>query len=558
VNPFKPFSPLSKFNTMTDAIFSVPQPVNEPVWNYAPGSPEKLALKKALAEAKATLKDIPMYIGGKHVFTSEKVAMHPPHERAHTLGHHARGTAEHVHAAIDAALRAKPAWEAMPWQERAAIFLRAADLLTGPYRARMSAATMLCQSKNAFQAEIDCICELADFWRYNVYFMQEIYKQQPASARGMWNRTDWRPLEGFVFALTPFNFTAIAGNLPTAPAMLGNVAVWKPAESQIYSAALIMEILEEAGLPAGVINLVYVDGPTIGEIVFRHPEFAGIHFTGSTGVFQRIWKTIGENIAGYKSYPRIVGETGGKDFVVAHSSADPKALAVALGRGAFEFQGQKCSAASRAYIPASLWPQVREYLVADLKTMQMGSTEDFRNFINAVIDEKAFDKISAYIQEAKKSDKVKVIAGGNFDKSVGYFIEPAVLEVSDPNYITMCEEIFGPVLTVYVYEDDQFEQILDLTNTTSPYALTGAIFARDRSAVELANNRLRHAAGNYYINDKPTGAVVGQQPFGGGRASGTNDKAGSMINLYRWLSPRTMKETLAPPTDYRYPFLSEE
>lgn len=558
VNPFKPFSPFSKFNTMTDAIFSVPQPVNEPVWNYAPGSPEKLALKKALAEAKATRKDIPMYIGGKHVFTSEKVAIHPPHERAHTLGHHARGTAEHVHAAINAALGAKPAWEAMPWQERAAIFLRAADLLTGPYRARMSAATMLCQSKNAFQAEIDCICELADFWRYNVYFMQEIYKQQPASARGMWNRTDWRPLEGFVFALTPFNFTAIAGNLPTAPAMLGNVAVWKPAESQIYSAALIMEILEEAGLPAGVINLVYVDGPTIGDIVFRHPEFAGIHFTGSTGVFQRIWKTIGENIAGYKSYPRIVGETGGKDFVVAHNSADPKAVAVALGRGAFEFQGQKCSAASRAYIPASLWPQVREYLVADLKTMQMGSTEDFRNFINAVIDEKAFDKISAYIQEAKKSDNVKVIAGGNFDKSVGYFIEPTVLEVSDPHYITMCEEIFGPVLTVYVYEDGQFEQILDLTNTTSPYALTGAIFSRDRAAIELAGDKLRHAAGNYYINDKPTGAVVGQQPFGGGRASGTNDKAGSMINLYRWLSPRTMKETLAPPTDYRYPFLSEE
>ncbi|MFM7400914.1 MAG: L-glutamate gamma-semialdehyde dehydrogenase, partial [Bacteroidota bacterium] len=532
---------------MTDAIFSVPLPVNEPVWNYAPGSPEKLALKKALAEAKSSQKDVPMYIGGEHVFTAEKVAMHPPHERAHTLGYHARGTAEHVQAAIDAALRAKPSWEAMPWQERAAIFLRVADLLTGPYRARMSAATMLCQSKNAFQAEIDCICELADFWRYNVYFMQEIYKQQPASSRGMWNRTDWRPLEGFVFALTPFNFTAIAGNLPTAPAMLGNVAVWKPAESQIYSASLIMEILEEAGLPAGVINLVYVDGPTIGDIVFRHPEFAGIHFTGSTGVFQRIWKTIGENIAGYRSYPRIVGETGGKDFVVAHKSADPKAVAVALGRGAFEFQGQKCSAASRAYMPASLWPQVKEHLLADLKTMQMGTTEDFRNFINAVIDEKAFDKISAYIQDAKKSDKVKVIAGGNFDKSVGYFIEPAVLEVSDPNYVTMCEEIFGPVLTVYVYEDDQFEQILDTTNTTSPYALTGAIFARDRSAVELANNRLRHAAGNYYINDKPTGAVVGQQPFGGGRASGTNDKAGSMINLYRWLSPRTMKETLAPP-----------
>jgi len=549
---------ISKFNTMTDAIFSVPQPVNEPVWNYAPGSPEKLALKKALAEAKATQKDVPMYIGGRHVFTDEKVAMRPPHEHAHILGYHARGTAEHVKNAIAAALSAKPAWEAMPWQERAAIFLRAADLLTGPYRARMSAATMLCQSKNAFQAEIDCICELADFWRYNVYFMQEIYKQQPASARGMWNRTDWRPLEGFVFALTPFNFTAIAGNLPTAPAMLGNVAVWKPAESQIYSASLIMEILEEAGLPAGVINLVYVDGPTIGDIVFRHPEFAGIHFTGSTGVFQRIWKTIGENIAGYKSYPRIVGETGGKDFVMAHSSADPKALAVALGRGAFEFQGQKCSAASRAYIPASLWPQVKEYLLADLKTMQMGITEDFRNFVNAVIDEKAFDKISAYIQEAKKSDKVKVIAGGNSDKSAGYFVEPTVLEVSDPHYVTMCEEIFGPVLTVYVYEDGQFEQTLELTNTTSPYALTGAIFARDRAAIELANNSLRHAAGNYYINDKPTGAVVGQQPFGGGRASGTNDKAGSMINLYRWLSPRTMKETLAPPTDYRYPFLAEE
>ena len=549
---------ISKFNTMTDAIFSVPQPVNEPVWNYAPGSPEKLALKKALAEAKATQKDVPMYIGGRHVFTDEKVAMRPPHEHAHILGYHARGTAEHVKNAIAAALSAKPAWEAMPWQERAAIFLRAADLLTGPYRARMSAATMLCQSKNAFQAEIDCICELADFWRYNVYFMQEIYKQQPASARGMWNRTDWRPLEGFVFALTPFNFTAIAGNLPTAPAMLGNVAVWKPAESQIYSASLIMEILEEAGLPAGVINLVYVDGPTIGDIVFRHPEFAGIHFTGSTGVFQRIWKTIGENIAGYKSYPRIVGETGGKDFVMAHSSADPKALAVALGRGAFEFQGQKCSAASRAYIPASLWPQVKEYLLADLKTMQMGTTEDFRNFVNAVIDEKAFDKISAYIQEAKKSDKVKVIAGGNSDKSAGYFVEPTVLEVSDPHYVTMCEEIFGPVLTVYVYEDGQFEQTLELTNTTSPYALTGAIFARERAAIELANNSLRHAAGNYYINDKPTGAVVGQQPFGGGRASGTNDKAGSMINLYRWLSPRTMKETLAPPTDYRYPFLAEE
>jgi len=543
---------------MTDAIFTVPHHVNEPIWNYAPGSPEKIALKKALAEAKARQKDVPMYIGGKHVFSEEKKAMHPPHERAHVLGHYSKGNASHVQAAIDAALAAKPAWEAMPWQERAAIFLRAADLLTGPYRAKMSAATMLCQSKNAYQAEIDCICELADFWRYNVYFMQEIYKQQPLSTRNVWNRTDWRPLEGFVFALTPFNFTAIAGNLPTAPAMLGNVAVWKPAESQIYSASIIMEILEEAGLPAGVINLVYVSGPVMGEVVLNHPSFAGIHFTGSTGVFQQIWKTIGENIANYHSYPRIVGETGGKDFVMVHNSADPRAVAVALGRGAFEYQGQKCSAASRAYVPKSIWAEVRDHLVADLKSMPMGTTEDFRNFVNAVIDEKAFDKISNYIVEAKKSDKVKVIAGGNFDKSKGYFIEPTVLEVSDPMYVTMCEEIFGPVLTVYVYEDQDYSKTLDLLNATSPYALTGAIFANDRAALALANEKLRHAAGNYYINDKPTGAVVGQQPFGGGRASGTNDKAGSMINLYRWLSPRTLKENMVPPTDFRYPFLGEE
>jgi len=543
---------------MTDAIFTVPHPVNEPVWNYAPGSPEKITLKKALAEAKKQQKEVPMFIGGERVFSDEKIAMRPPHERAHLLGHYSKGNADHVQAAIKAALKAKPAWEAMPWQERAAIFLRAADLLTGPYRAKMSAATMLCQSKNVFQAEIDCICELADFWRYNVYFMQEIYKQQPLSTRTVWNRTDWRPLEGFIFALTPFNFTAIAGNLPTAPAMLGNVAVWKPAESQIYSAAVIMEILEEAGLPAGVINLIYVDGPTVGDVVFRHPDFAGIHFTGSTGVFQRIWKTIGENIAIYKSYPRIVGETGGKDFVMVHNSADPKAVAVALGRGAFEFQGQKCSAASRAYVPKSLWKKVKDYLLADLKSMKMGTTEDFRNFINAVIDEKAFDKISGYINAARKSDKVKIIAGGTCDKSKGFFIEPTVLEASDPMYVTMCEEIFGPVLTIYVYDDKKYAQTLDLVNSTSPYALTGAIFADDRAAIALANEKLRHAAGNYYINDKPTGAVVGQQPFGGGRASGTNDKAGSMLNMYRWLSPRTMKENFVPPVDYRYPFLGEE
>ena len=543
---------------MTDAIFTVPAPVNEPIWNYAPGSPEKAALKHAIAQAKSEQKKVPMFIGGKHVHTAEQVAMHPPHEHAHVLGHYSKGNADHVRQAIDAALAAKPSWEAMPWQERAAIFLRAADLLTGTYRAKMSAATMLCQSKNAYQAEIDCICELADFWRYNVYFMQEIYKQQPLSTRGVWNRTDWRPLEGFVFALTPFNFTAIAGNLPSAPAMLGNVAVWKPAESQIYSAAVIMEIFEAAGLPPGVINLVYVDGPTVGDVVFNHPDFAGIHFTGSTGVFQRIWKTIGENIAGYKSYPRIVGETGGKDFVFAHNSADPKAIAVALGRGAFEFQGQKCSAASRAYIPKSLWEDVKTHLQADLATMKMGSTENFTHFINAVIDEKAFTKISAYITAAKKAEGVELIAGGNFDKSKGYFIEPTVLRVDDPYYTTMCEEIFGPVLTIYVYEDKDFEKMLDIANNTSPYALTGAIFANDRAALATANQKLRHAAGNYYINDKPTGAVVGQQPFGGGRASGTNDKAGSMLNMYRWLSPRTMKETMTPPTDYRYPFLGEE
>jgi 1-pyrroline-5-carboxylate dehydrogenase len=539
-------------------MYTVPQPYNEPIYNYAPGSPEKIALKKALAEAKSTQKDIPMYIGGKEVFTDQKVALRPPHELAHTLGHYSKGSAAHVHQAIEAALAAKATWEALPWEERAAIFLRAADLLTGPYRARMSAATMLCQSKNAYQQEIDCICELADFWRYNVHFAQEIYRQQPISTKTTWNRTDWRPLEGFVFALTPFNFTAIAGNLPTAPAMLGNVVVWKPAESQIYSASLIMEILMEAGLPAGVINLVYVDGPTVGDIVLGHPEFAGIHFTGSTGVFQKLWSTIGNNISRYKSYPRIVGETGGKDFVVAHASADPKAVAVALGRGAFEYQGQKCSAASRAYIPQSLWPAVQEHLLEDLKHMKMGSTEDFTNFVNAVIDEKAFNKIAAYIDSAKQSSSVQVIAGGHYDKSKGYFIEPTVLLTTDPNYTTMCEEIFGPVLTVYVYEDEAFDATLDLVDRTSPYALTGAIFARDRMVIEQVNRKLRHAAGNYYINDKPTGAVVGQQPFGGGRASGTNDKAGSMINLYRWLSPRTMKENAVPPVDFRYPFLGEE
>ncbi len=542
---------------MSDAIFSIPHPVNESVLSYAPGSPERAELKKALADLKSVERDIPMYIGGQHVYTNDQRRIRPPHELKHTLGYYSAGMAEHVQIAIEAALKAKPAWEAMPWQERAAIFLKAADLLTGPYRARMNAATMLCQSKNPFQAEIDAVCELADFWRFNAWFMQEIYRQQPISVRNTWNRMDWRPLEGFVFALTPFNFTSIAGNLPTAPAIVGNVAVWKPAESQIYSASIIMEVLEAAGLPPGVINLVYVDGPTAGEVIFKHPQFAGLHFTGSTGVFQRLWKTIGENIATYRTYPRIVGETGGKDFVMVHHSADPKAVAVALTRGAFEYQGQKCSAASRAYIPQSLWPKVEEYLLDDLRSIKMGNPEDFTNFFNAVIDEKAFSKISNYIAEAKKSDKVRVIFGGNYDKSEGYFIEPTVLLTTDPHYVTMCEEIFGPVLTLYLYDDNQYAETLELVNNTSPYALTGAVFARDRAALVLADEKLRHAAGNYYINDKPTGAVVGQQPFGGARASGTNDKAGSVLNLYRWLSPRAIKENFVPPTDYRYPFMLE-
>ena len=446
----------------------------------------------------------------------------------------------------------------MDWQDRAAIFLKAADLLVGPYRARMMAATMLCQSKNAYQAEIDCIAELADFWRYNVQFLTDIYAQQPNSSAGVWNRTEYRALEGFIFALTPFNFTAIAGNLPAAPALCGNVAVWKPAESQIYSAQVIMDILEEAGLPDGVINLIFVDGPTTGEVILSHRDFAGLHFTGSTTVFNHLWQKIGSNLGKYKSYPRIVGETGGKDFVMVHNSSDAKAVATALSRGAFEFQGQKCSAASRAYIPKSLWKDVKKYLTEDLKTMKMGTTEDFTNFINAVIDEKSFDKISHYIAEAQKATDAHIIIGGNCNKTEGYFIEPTVIVVDTPQYKTMCEEIFGPVLTIYVYADKDFEKTLDILDATSPYALTGSIFAKDRAALALATEKLRHAAGNFYINDKPTGAVVGQQPFGGARMSGTNDKAGSALNLYRWLSARTIKETLVSPTDYRYPFLAEK
>lgn len=540
---------------MSNAVFNLPQIHNEPVLTYVKGSAERIQLTDALKDWKSKVTDIPMYIGGKRITTDEKVNIRPPHELKHLLGKYNKGGSGHVRQAIQAALRAKPAWEAMPWQDRAAIFLKAADLLAGPYRAKMNAATMLGQSKNVFQAEIDAVAEWADFLRFNTRFMMEIYNQQPISAPLTWNRMEYRPLEGFVFALTPFNFTSIAGNLPCAPALMGNTVVWKPAETQIFSAHVIMEILIEAGLPDGVINLVYVTGQTAGDVIFNHPDFAGLHFTGSTGVFQKLWQTIGNNLPKYKSYPRIVGETGGKDFVIAHPSADVAAVAVALARGAFEYQGQKCSAASRAYLPASLWPAIKKRLLTDLESMKMGSPEDFGNFINAVIDEKAFDKITSYILRAKKDKGAKIIAGGEFDKSKGYFIQPTVIQVTDPQYVTMCEELFGPVLSVYVYPDEDYKKVLGVLDSTSPYALTGAVFARDRAAISMTAERLKHAAGNFYINDKPTGAVVGQQPFGGARASGTNDKAGSVLNLFRWVSPRAIKENFNPPLDYRYPFM---
>ncbi|TAH22743.1 MAG: L-glutamate gamma-semialdehyde dehydrogenase [Cytophagales bacterium] len=543
---------------MTFGNFKVPVPINEPVKNYAPNSPEKRELKAMLAKMKGELVDIPMYIGGERVFTDHKVRIAPPYEHQHTLGHFSMGDGLHVEQAVRASLGAKYAWANLSWEHRASIFLKAADLLATKYRAKINAATMLGQSKNAFQAEIDAACELIDFLRFNVYFMTEIYSQQVISSAGIWNRLEQRPLEGFVFAITPFNFTAIGGNLAIAPALMGNTVVWKPAFTQIYSAQVIMEVLIEAGLPDGVINLIYTEGADAGDVIFNHPDFAGLHFTGSTGVFQHLWKIIGNNIPKYKSYPRIVGETGGKDFVVAHKSADAKALATALVRGAFEFQGQKCSAASRAYIPANLWEEVKGYLVEDLKSIKMGSPEDFRNFVNAVIDERAFDKITKYIDDAKNAQGVELVAGGNYDKSVGYFIEPTIFRVDDNQYTTICEEIFGPVLTVYVYQAELFEEVLELADMTSPYALTGSIFAQDRYAIDLASQKLINSAGNFYINDKPTGAVVGQQPFGGARASGTNDKAGAMYNLLRWVSTRTIKETFVPPTDYRYSFLGEE
>ncbi|MEM9991251.1 MAG: L-glutamate gamma-semialdehyde dehydrogenase, partial [Bacteroidota bacterium] len=508
---------------MANAFFKVPTAVNEPVLQYAPNAPERATLQAQLKAFKSTPTAVPMYIGGKKVYTEEQVSIHPPHETKHTLGHYHKGNATHVQQAIDAALAAREAWANTPWEERAAIFLKAADLLSGPYRAKMNAATMLCQSKNAYQAEIDAAAEMCDFFRFNAQYLTEIYAQQPLSVKGIWNRLEYRPLEGFIFALTPFNFTSIAANLCAAPALCGNVVVWKPADSQIYSAKIIMDLFEEAGLPDGVINLVFADGPTAGEVIFQHPDFAGLHFTGSTGVFKQLWKTIGNNLGQYKSFPRIVGETGGKDFVVAHPSASAQQVVTALSRGAFEFQGQKCSAASRAYIPASMWAAVEAGLKRDLGSFKMGSPEDFGNFINAVIDERAFDKITGYIAQAQEDEDASVIIGGKYDKSEGYFVEPTVILAKTPDYTTMCEEIFGPVLTIYVYPDAQYEEILETADATSAYSLTGAIFAKDRAAVQTAIHKLRHAAGNFSINDKPTGAVVGQQPFGGARASGTND-----------------------------------
>jgi 1-pyrroline-5-carboxylate dehydrogenase len=540
---------------MSTGFFNVPIAINEPVKNYAPNSLERKQLQDTIAAMRAQQMDIPMYIGNQEVRTNDTAVLTSPHDHQHVLGHYHKGNKTHVAQAIDAALAARPNWVNMSWEQRAAIFLKAAELAAGPFRMKLNAATMMGQSKNVYQAEIDAACEFTDFLRFNVQYMTEIYKQQPISSPGVWNRVEQRPLEGFVFALTPFNFTAIAGNLPSSAALMGNVVVWKPANTQIYAANVLMQLFKAAGVPDGVINLVYVSGPDAGDVIFKHPDFAGIHFTGSTSVFQDIWKSIGNNIHLYKSYPRIVGETGGKDFIMAHPTADVKTLVTALSRGAFEYQGQKCSAASRAYVPSNLWNETKALLQADLKSFKMGPTEDFSNFINAVIDEKSFDKLAKYIDAAKQDKNVEIIAGGNYDKSKGWFIEPTVIVTKDPYYVTMCEELFGPVLTIFVYNENEFEATLDIVDKTSVYALTGAIIAQDRYAIDLATKKLNHSAGNFYINDKCTGAVVGQQPFGGARGSGTNDKAGSMINLLRWVSPRTIKETFVPATDYRYPFL---
>ncbi len=541
---------------MSNSISTVPIAVNEPVKSYAVGSPEReslLAAYKKMYNQEAI--EIPMYIGAEKVYTDNKKKLTSPHENQKVIATYNAGDKKHIEQAIDAALNAKKAWADLPWEDRAAVFLRAADLLAGPFRDKLNAATMLGQSKNVFQAEIDAACELIDFFRFNVQYMTEIYRQQPESLPGIWNRLEYRPLEGFVFALSPFNFTSIAANLSAAPAMMGNVVVWKPAETQIYSAQVLMEIFQAAGLPDGVINMVTVSGKDASEIIFNHKDFAGIHFTGSTDVFRQLWKGIANNLEKFRSYPRIVGETGGKDFIMVHESANAAEVATAMSRGAFEFQGQKCSAASRAYIPSNLWPDVKRIVVDQVNSFKMGSPDDTSNFVNAVISEKAFDRIADYIDFVKKSTDAEIIAGGNYDKSKGYFIEPTLVVTTNPKFKTICEEIFGPVLTIYVYEPSQFEATMELLDETSEYALTGSIFANDRYAVRLALKKLENAAGNFYINDKPTGAVVGQQPFGGARGSGTNDKAGSSLNLLRWISARTIKETLVPASDYRYPFL---
>ena len=541
---------------MSNAIFNVPKAVNEPVRGYAPGSVERDNLLKKYNEMyNQEVIDVPMYIGGKEVRTANKKPLTAPHDHQKVLGHYNVGDATHVQEAINSALAAKAAWANLPWEDRAAIFLKAADLLAGPFRDKMNAATMLAQSKNVFQTEIDAVCELVDFFRFNVQYMTQIYKEQPESLPGMWNRLEYRPLEGFVFALSPFNFTSIAANLSAAPAMMGNVIVWKPAESQIYSAQVIMELFKAAGLPDGVINMVTVSGQVAGEVIFKNKHFAGLHFTGSTGVFRQLWKNIATNLDVYRSYPRIVGETGGKDFIMVHSSANPAEVATAMSRGAFEFQGQKCSAASRAYIPSNIWPEVKRIYVEQVNSFKIGSPDDTRNFVNAVIDGKAFDKIAGYIDYCKAQADAEIITGGNYDKSKGYFIEPTTVVTTNAKFRTMCEEIFGPVLTIYVYDADKFEETLTILDETSEYALTGSIISNDRYAINLATKKLENAAGNFYINDKPTGAVVGQQPFGGARGSGTNDKAGAAMNLMRWVAARTIKETFVPPTDYRYPFL---
>jgi 1-pyrroline-5-carboxylate dehydrogenase len=541
---------------MSNAFFNVPVAKNEPVKSYAPDSAERVSLLAKYNEMYHQLPiDVPMYIGAEEVRTAAKKTITSPHDHQKVLGYFNVGDAKHVEKAIQTALEAKKSWANLPWQDRAAIFLKAADLLAGPFRDKMNASTMLAQSKNVFQAEIDAACELIDFFRFNVQYMTQLYKEQPESLPGMWNRLEYRPLEGFVFAVTPFNFTSIAANLCAAPAMMGNVVVWKPADSQVYSAQVIMELFKAAGVPDGVINMVTVDGPVAGDVVFQHKDFAGLHFTGSTAVFKHLWKEIGMNLDKYRTYPRIVGETGGKDFIIAHKSAVPAEVATAMSRGAFEFQGQKCSAASRAYIPNNLWPDVKKIYIEQVNSFSMGTPEDTGNFVNAVIDERAFDKISGFIDFCNTQSDAEIITGGNYDKSKGYFIEPTTIVTTNPKFRTMCEEIFGPVLTIFVYDADKFEETLDLLDQTSEYALTGSILSQDRYAINLATKKLEHAAGNFYINDKPTGAVVGQQPFGGARGSGTNDKAGAMMNLLRWTSARTIKETFVPPTDYRYPFL---